>query len=142
MASGRNEAPHPTDAAPVAGLGARLVAQAAVSALLGASRGLALDDALVQAARITPVEPGQAALARAIATTSFRRLGYLREAHFAVVALARPLARDLRRHPARSPCLRGRNGFPRATFPCEGRRSGASPSMRRMEPSCRRTPRA
>ena len=80
MASGRNEAPHPTDAPPVAGLGARLVAQAAVAALLGASRGLPLDDALAQAARITPVEPGEAALARAIATTSFRRLGYLREA--------------------------------------------------------------
>ena len=80
MASGRNEASRTTDVAPVAGLGARLVAHAAVSALLGASRALALDDALAQAARTTPLDPGEAALARAIATTGFRRLGYLRVA--------------------------------------------------------------
>ena len=62
------------------GLAARRVAQVAVANLLGPARGLALEDALAQAGRGAGLEPGDAALARAIATASFRRLGFLRAA--------------------------------------------------------------
>ncbi len=62
------------------GLAARRVAQKAVAHLLGPARGLALEDALAQAGRGAGLEPGDAALARAIATASFRRLGFLRTA--------------------------------------------------------------
>ena len=66
--------------APVPGLSARQVALAAVAGLLGKARGLSLDDALAQAGRETPLAPDDAALARAIATATFRRLGFLRRA--------------------------------------------------------------
>ncbi|WP_283206865.1 transcription antitermination factor NusB, partial [Methylorubrum podarium] len=64
----------------VPGLAARHVAREAVATLLGPARGLALEDALAQAGRGARLEPGEAALARAIATASFRRLGFIRAA--------------------------------------------------------------
>lgn len=64
----------------VPGLAARRVAANAVATLLGPSRGLALDDALAQAGRGESLDPGDGALARAIATASFRRLGFLKAA--------------------------------------------------------------
>ena len=68
----------PEDQGPVAGLAARQVAMVAVAELLGQNRALALEDALAQAARAARLEPADAALARAIATATFRRLGLLR----------------------------------------------------------------
>ncbi|WP_281276965.1 RsmB/NOP family class I SAM-dependent RNA methyltransferase [Methylobacterium radiodurans] len=69
----------PAEAPPeVAGLGARAAAQRAVAELIGQNRALALEDALAQAAR--GLEPAEAALARAIATATFRRFGLIREA--------------------------------------------------------------
>lgn len=79
MAPNPNRTPPPFDPA-VAGLAARYVAREAVATLLGPARGLALEDALVQAGRGVGLEPGEAALARAIATASFRRLGFIRAA--------------------------------------------------------------
>jgi 16S rRNA (cytosine967-C5)-methyltransferase len=64
----------------VPGLAARHVAREAVATLLGPARGLALEDALAQAGRGARLEPGEAALARAIATASFRRLGFIKAA--------------------------------------------------------------
>lgn len=55
---------------PVAGLAARRTAHEAVAGLLGKGRAFALEDALAQAG--TGLEPGEAALARAIATATFR----------------------------------------------------------------------
>ena len=62
------------------GLAARRAAATAVATLLGPARGLALEDALAQSGRGLNLEPGDAALARAIATASFRRLGFLKAA--------------------------------------------------------------
>nr|WP_246481986.1 RsmB/NOP family class I SAM-dependent RNA methyltransferase [Methylorubrum zatmanii] len=61
-------------------MAARHVAREAVATLLGAARGLALEDALAQAGRGVGLAPADAALARAIATASFRRLGFIRAA--------------------------------------------------------------
>ncbi|GJD80551.1 Ribosomal RNA small subunit methyltransferase B [Methylobacterium gregans] len=81
----RNEAgPAPQDGAAaealaeVAGLGARAAAQRAVAELIGQNRALALEDALSQASR--GLDPAEAALARAIATATFRRFGLIRAA--------------------------------------------------------------
>jgi len=63
-----------------AGLAARQVAQRAVADLLGQNRALALEDALTQAGRHAGLDPADTALARAIATATFRRLGFLRAA--------------------------------------------------------------
>ena len=63
-----------------AGLAARQVALDSVAQLLGASRGLALEDALAQASRHAGLDAADAGLARAIATATFRRLGSLRDA--------------------------------------------------------------
>ncbi|MBB3904272.1 RsmB/NOP family class I SAM-dependent RNA methyltransferase [Methylobacterium brachythecii] len=60
----------------VAGLAARRTAHEAVAALLGKGRAFALEDALAQAGG--RLDPGEAALARAIATATFRRFGLLR----------------------------------------------------------------
>lgn len=77
MAPRRNAAPpRPEQDSPVAGLAARQVARDVVADLLGKNRGLALEDAL--ASHRIPLEPADAALARAIATTTFRHLGSLR----------------------------------------------------------------
>lgn len=71
--------PPPIDLS-VPGLAARRAAATAVATLLGPARGLALEDALAQSGRGLNLEPGDAALARAIATASFRRLGFLKAA--------------------------------------------------------------
>ncbi|GJD90573.1 Ribosomal RNA small subunit methyltransferase B [Methylobacterium hispanicum] len=69
----------PAEALPeVAGLGARAAAQRAVAELIGQNRALALEDALAQASR--GLDPAEAALARAIATATFRRFGLIRTA--------------------------------------------------------------
>ncbi|WP_336485463.1 RsmB/NOP family class I SAM-dependent RNA methyltransferase [Methylobacterium nigriterrae] len=81
MATRRNAAG--SDAAleaSVAGLGARRVAQSAVADLIGKNRAFALEDALAQAGRGACLDPADAALARAIATVTFRRLGFLKRA--------------------------------------------------------------
>ena len=62
----------------VAGLGARQVAHGAVADLIGKTRGFALEDALAQASRNAGLDAADAGLARAIATATFRRLGFLR----------------------------------------------------------------
>ncbi len=81
MAPRRNADPTPqTDEPDSAGLAARRVARDAVADLLGRARGLALEDALAQAGQRTPLDAADAALARAIATTTFRHLGFLRAA--------------------------------------------------------------
>ncbi|KQT11707.1 MFS transporter [Methylobacterium sp. Leaf399] len=79
MAARRN-APGPAPAldSSVAGLAARQVAHAAVADLIGKDRAFALDDALAQADRDGRLEPADAGLARAIATATFRRFGFLR----------------------------------------------------------------
>lgn len=77
MAPSRNAAARP-DQDLVAGLAARRVARDVVADLLGKSRGLALEDALAQ--HRAGLDPADAALARAIATATFRRLGFLRAA--------------------------------------------------------------
>nr|WP_283214989.1 RsmB/NOP family class I SAM-dependent RNA methyltransferase [Methylobacterium trifolii] len=56
------------------------MALAAVADLLGQNRALALEDALAQAGRVAGLDPADAALARAIATVTFRRMGLLRRA--------------------------------------------------------------
>jgi len=63
-----------------AGLAARQVAQRAVAELLGQNRALALEDALAQAGRHAGLDAADTALAHAIATATFRRLGFLRTA--------------------------------------------------------------
>ncbi|HJE23648.1 MAG TPA: RsmB/NOP family class I SAM-dependent RNA methyltransferase [Methylorubrum populi] len=80
MASRINTRTPPPFDSSVPGLAARHVAREAVATLLGAARGLALEDALAQAGRGVGLAPGDAALARAIATASFRRLGFIRAA--------------------------------------------------------------
>lgn len=66
--------------ADVAGLAARRVAQSVVADLLGKNRALALEDALAQASRVAGLDAADAGLARAIATVTFRRLGFLKAA--------------------------------------------------------------
>ncbi len=61
-----------------AGLGARRVAVQAVADLIGQERPPALDEALAAALRAERLEPADAALARAIAVATFRRLGQIR----------------------------------------------------------------
>ncbi|TXN15115.1 MFS transporter, partial [Methylobacterium sp. WL93] len=56
------------------------MAHAVVADLLGKNRALALEDALAQASRVAGLDAGDAGLARAIATVTFRRLGFLRRA--------------------------------------------------------------
>ena len=73
--------PEPAPDAPlpeVAGLPARAAAARAVAELLGQNRALALDDALAQ--HVRGLDPADTGLARAIATTTFRRLGLIRRA--------------------------------------------------------------
>lgn len=74
----RNAADDSDTAQDVAGLGARRVAVAAVADLLGQDRPPALDEALAAALRAERLEPGDAALARAITVATFRRLGQIR----------------------------------------------------------------
>ncbi|GEP04420.1 RsmB/NOP family class I SAM-dependent RNA methyltransferase [Methylobacterium oxalidis] len=73
-----------------AGLAARRVAQAAVAELLGKGRALALEDALAQGARAAGLDAADAGLARAIATATFRRLGFLERALGARMAQGLP----------------------------------------------------
>ncbi|WP_375462465.1 RsmB/NOP family class I SAM-dependent RNA methyltransferase [uncultured Methylobacterium sp.] len=73
-----------------AGLSARRVAQSAVADLLGKNRALALEDALAQAGRAAGLDTADAGLARAIATATFRRLGFLRRALAARMAQGLP----------------------------------------------------
>ncbi|BAU89173.1 16S rRNA m5C967 methyltransferase, S-adenosyl-L-methionine-dependent [Methylorubrum populi] len=80
MASTSNRQTPPAFDATVPGLAARHVAREAVATLLGPARGLALEDALAQAGRVARLDAGEAALARAIATASFRRLGFIKAA--------------------------------------------------------------
>lgn len=61
-----------------AGLGARRAAAQAVADLIGQERPPALDEALATALRAERLESGDAALARAIAVATFRRLGQIR----------------------------------------------------------------
>ncbi len=61
-----------------AGLGARRAAAQAVAELIGQERPPALDEALATALRAERLESGDAALARAIALATFRRLGQIR----------------------------------------------------------------
>lgn len=77
---GRNTSVGTADDAsgPVAGLGARRAALNAVAELIGQARPPALDEALAQAIRAERLEPGDAALARAIAVSTFRRYGLIR----------------------------------------------------------------
>jgi 16S rRNA (cytosine967-C5)-methyltransferase len=75
-----NRRPPPPFDPSVPGLAARHAAREAVATLLGPARGLALEDALAQAARGAGLDTGEAALARAIATASFRRLGFIKAA--------------------------------------------------------------
>ncbi|GJE46406.1 RsmB/NOP family class I SAM-dependent RNA methyltransferase [Methylobacterium soli] len=74
----------------VAGLAARRVAQNAVADLIGKNRAFALEDALEQAGRNAQLEPADAALARAIATVTFRRFGFLKRALAARLAQGLP----------------------------------------------------
>lgn len=76
MTARRNAAPDP--GGPVAGLAARRAAHDAVAGLLGKARAFALEDALAQDGG--GLDPNEAALARAIATATFRRMGFLRMA--------------------------------------------------------------
>jgi len=79
MATRRNaEGPTTVIDRTVAGLAARQVAHGAVADLLGGAHAFALEDALAQAGRHAGLDPADAALARAIATATFRRLGYLK----------------------------------------------------------------
>ena len=75
------QGPRPVEESPLpdaAGLPARAAAARAVAELVGQNRALALEDALGQHAR--GLEPAEAALARAIATATFRRFGLIRRA--------------------------------------------------------------
>ena len=65
---------------PIAGLLARRVACEAVASLLGRAGGRSLEEALRQAGRDKALSPNDAGLAKAIATATFRRFGYLRKA--------------------------------------------------------------
>ncbi|MGU3538254.1 RsmB/NOP family class I SAM-dependent RNA methyltransferase [Methylobacterium sp. A54F] len=76
--------------APIAGLASRAVARSAVADLLGKGRALALEDALAQAGRNAGLDAADAGLARAIATATFRRLGFLRAALGARMAQGLP----------------------------------------------------
>lgn len=79
MAARRNEpGPEPALDSSVAGLAARQVAHSAVADLLAKDRAFALEDALAQADRTGRLDAADAGLARAIATATFRRLGFLR----------------------------------------------------------------
>ncbi len=81
MPASRNAAP--VDGAteqPIAGLLARRVACEAVASLLGRAGGRSLEEALRQAGRDKALSPNDAGLAKAIATATFRRFGYLRKA--------------------------------------------------------------
>lgn len=79
MATRRNtDAPSAPIDRSIAGLAARQVAQGAVADLIGKTRGFALEDALAQASRAAGLDAADAGLARAIATATFRRLGFLR----------------------------------------------------------------
>jgi 16S rRNA (cytosine967-C5)-methyltransferase len=62
----------------VAGLAARQVAHGAVADLLASNHAFALEDALAQAGRDAALDGADTALARAIATATFRRLGFLK----------------------------------------------------------------
>ncbi|WP_238247389.1 RsmB/NOP family class I SAM-dependent RNA methyltransferase [Methylobacterium persicinum] len=64
--------------ADVAGLGARRAALHAVAEIIGQERPPALDEALATALRAEGLQSGDAALARAIAVATFRRLGQIR----------------------------------------------------------------
>jgi 16S rRNA (cytosine967-C5)-methyltransferase len=64
----------------VAGLGARRVAARVVAEMIGQERPPALDEAMAAALKAEGLEPGDAALARAIALATFRRLGQIRRA--------------------------------------------------------------
>ncbi|GBU16791.1 Ribosomal RNA small subunit methyltransferase B [Methylobacterium jeotgali] len=75
---------------PVAGLAPRRAALEAVAELLGQGRALALDDALAGAGARAGVAGPDAALARAIATATFRRLGFLKAALAARLAEGLP----------------------------------------------------
>ncbi len=61
-----------------AGLAARRAAMQAVADLIGQERPPALDEALAAALRTERLESGDAALARALAVATFRRLGQIR----------------------------------------------------------------
>jgi 16S rRNA (cytosine967-C5)-methyltransferase len=75
--NGRKADPAQDAALPeAAGLPARAAAARAVAELLGQNRALALEDALAQ--HVRSLAPADAGLARAIATTTFRRLGLIR----------------------------------------------------------------
>ncbi|MFH6783316.1 MULTISPECIES: RsmB/NOP family class I SAM-dependent RNA methyltransferase [Methylobacterium] len=63
-----------------AGLPARRLAWGTVADLLGKNRGTALEDAMEPAFQRAVLPPQDAALARAIATTTFRHLGVIRHA--------------------------------------------------------------
>ena len=79
MATRRNaDGPTTTIDRTVPGLAARQVAHAAVADLLVQGRAFALEDALAQAGRDAGLDAADASLARAIATATFRRLGFLR----------------------------------------------------------------
>ncbi|AWN42356.1 RsmB/NOP family class I SAM-dependent RNA methyltransferase [Methylobacterium durans] len=91
MAPRRNaDAPAETGDREAAGLAARRVAQGVVADLLGKGRGQALEDALAQGARTAGLDAADAGLARAIATATFRRLGYLERALGARMAQGLP----------------------------------------------------
>ncbi|GJD56877.1 RsmB/NOP family class I SAM-dependent RNA methyltransferase [Methylobacterium dankookense] len=75
--NGRKAEPAQAAALPeVAGLPARAAAARAVAELLGQNRALALEDALAQ--HVRGLDSADTGLARAIATTTFRRLGLIR----------------------------------------------------------------
>lgn len=79
MATRRNaDGPGTTIDRTVPGLAARQVAHGAVGDLLGQGRAFALEDALLQAGREAGLDAADTALARAIATATFRRFGFLR----------------------------------------------------------------
>ncbi|GJD41089.1 RsmB/NOP family class I SAM-dependent RNA methyltransferase [Methylobacterium bullatum] len=79
MATRRNaDGPTTTIDRTVPGLAARQVAHAAVSDLLVQGRAFALEDALAKAGVDAGLDAADASLARAIATATFRRLGFLR----------------------------------------------------------------
>ena len=80
----------PDETADTAGMAARRVAQEAVADLLGKNRAFALEDALAQAGRTAGLDAADAGLARAIATVTFRRLGFLRRALAARMAQGLP----------------------------------------------------
>lgn len=74
----------------VGGLAARQVAHGAVADLLGNTHAFALEDALAQAGRHAGLDGADAALARAIATATFRRFGFLKQVLAARLAQGLP----------------------------------------------------